>query len=164
MIAITLLLTCLAMPLPHSASPKAFDFRPELFFFGATHGQGILKVRGKAPRRFTVQSRGRMEANNLFRLDQTVTFADGAVETRTWYLRPLDGSRYSASLSDARGSVSAETKGNLFHLRYLIRKPSVYMEQWLYLQSDGRTVLNIGKVRIFGIQLAELSETIACTL
>jgi hypothetical protein len=34
------------------------------------------------------------------------------------------------------------------------------MEQWLYLQPDGRTLLNEGTVRAFGIVAARLSEQI----
>jgi len=101
-----------------------------------------------------------MESGDVFHLDQAVKFANGAVESRTWQIRRLTGDRYSASLSDAAGPVSAEISGNLFHLRYLLRRPAIYMEQWLYLQPDGRTVLNIGKVRIFGVVLAQISEKI----
>ena len=131
-----------------------------MFFSGETHGEGTLAVRGKRPQRFSVQSRGTAESLDLFRLDQTVTFASGAIQSRTWHIRRLNANRYSAKLSDAAGLVSAETSGNLFHLRYLLRRPAIYMEQWLYLQPDGRTVLNIGKVKIFGLVLAQLSETI----
>lgn len=88
-----------------------------------------------------------------------MTFANGAVESRTWHIRRLDEHLYSAKLSGAAGDVSAETNGNLFHLRYLVRRPGIYMEQWLYLQRDG-TVLNIGRVKILGFLLAQLSEKI----
>lgn len=131
-----------------------------MFFSGATRGEGTLAVLGKRPERFSVQSRGTVESPDLFRLDQTVTFASGAVQSRTWEIRRLNADRYSAQLSDAAGPVSAETSGNLFHLRYLLHRPAIYMEQWLYLQPDGSTVLNIGQVKIFGIVLARLSETI----
>ena len=139
-----------------SPQPK---FRPEVFFLGATRGQGTLVTRGKPAARYTVENHGSIESDSLFRLDQRVTFADGTVEFRTWQIRRLDEHRYSAKLSHAAGDVSAETNGNLFHLRYLVRRPGIYMEQWLYLQPDG-TVLNIGRVKILGFLLAQLSETI----
>jgi hypothetical protein len=50
--------------------------------------------------------------------------------------------------------------GNLFHLRYLLKRPAVYMEQWLYLQADNRTVLNEGRISIAGVTIARLSERI----
>ena len=155
-----LLATCLSTPASHAAPMIVSEFRPEMFFSGATHGEGTLSVRGKRPERFSVQSRGTVESADLFRLDQTVTFASGAIQSRTWQIHRQDANRYSAKLSDAAGPVSAETSGNLFHLRYLLHWPAIYMEQWLYLQPDGRTVLNVGKVKIFGIVLAQLSETI----
>ena len=160
MLAALLLAACAAAPVSHVAPTGGTEFRPELFFSGATHGEGTLSVRGKRSQRFSVEGRGTVESPNLFRLDQTVTFASGAVQSRTWQIHRLDASRFSAKLSDAAGPVSAETNGNVFHLRYLLHWPAIYMEQWLYLQPDGRTVLNIGKVKIFGIVLAHLSETI----
>jgi len=42
----------------------------------------------------------------------------------------VDAQHFTATLSDATGPVSAESKGNLFHLRYRLRR-GVYMEQWL---------------------------------
>ena len=66
----------------------------------------------------------------------------------------------TATLSHASGDVDAEVTGNLFHLRYRIRQPRVYMEQWLYLQPGGRTVLNQAEVTVLGIPYAGLSETI----
>jgi hypothetical protein len=34
------------------------------------------------------------------------------------------------------------------------------MEQWLYMQPDGRTVVNEATIRVFGIIVAHLSERI----
>ena len=158
-----LLLGCAAPTIPApqltpQLSPEPL-FRPERFFLGATRGDGTLVSRGKPPSRYTVKNFGTAESDSLFRLEQTVTFANGAVESRTWHIRRLDEHLYSAKLSGAAGDVSAETNGNLFHLRYLVRRPGIYMEQWLYLQRDG-TVLNIGRVKILGFLLAQLSEKI----
>ena len=108
---------------------------------------------------YTVENLGTVESDSTFRLEQKVTFATGAVESRTWHILRRDEHHYSAQLTGAVGDVSAETNGNLFHLRYLVRRPGVYMEQWLYLQRDG-TVLNVGKARILGLVLARISETI----
>ena len=35
------------------------------------------------------------------------------------------------------------------------------MEQWLYLQPDGRTVMNQATIRVFGPVVAHLSERIS---
>ena len=143
---------------PALAREPAFD--PTTFFAGRTQGEGTLNGRGGTTRTLRVDGMGRREADGTFRLDQTVTFGDGVVERRMWRLRRVDAGRYTATLSDAKGEVRAESSGNLFHLRYLLRHPAVYMEQWLYLQADGRSVENRAQVTVLGIPWARLSETI----
>ncbi len=155
--ALTACLPALA-PSPPVAPEPVFD--PVAFFTGRTHGEGTLERRFSAGRRLTVEGVGQKNAAGDFQLDQTITWEDGAVEMRRWVLRRGEGSHYSATLSDASGEVNAEATGNLFHLRYQIRRPRVFMEQWLYLQPNGRSVLNLAQVTVLGIPYARLSETI----
>lgn len=135
--------------------------RPEVFFEGRTQGKGTLELVTGTRRSLQVEGHGHAEADGSFRLDQVVTFDDGATEKRTWRLVKLDARTYTATLSDAAGPVSAEVIGNRFHLRYRLRKPAIYMEQWLYLQPDGRTVLNLATITVLGIPWARLTEEIA---
>ena len=154
------LVGCLsAPPLPPPVSDKP-EMRPEVFFAGRTRGSGELEVRGRSARAFRVEGTGRSEADGSFRLDQTVTYADGALEKRTWTLRAVDAHTYTGVLSDASGEVTAEAEGNVFHLRYLVRKPAVYMEQSLYLQPDGRSVINFATITVAGVPWARLAEQI----
>ena len=143
---------------PQVAPTPAFD--PVAFFTGHTHGEGALDARFGGRREISVEGNGYQNQDGSFQLDQTVTYANGSVETRRWVLRRRDANSWTASLSDASGEVSAETSGNLFHLRYPIRSPRVFMEQWLYLQPDGRSVLNLAQVTVLGVPYARLSETI----
>lgn len=136
------------------------ELRPESFFLGKTHGSGTLVQRGKADRTLTVEGHGTQEPDGSFRLNQSVTFADGSHEERSWHLRQTGTNTYSATLSDAAGTVAARTEGNVFRLRYLLRQPAVYMNQVLVLQPDGRTALNVATVTVLGIPWARLSETI----
>ncbi len=136
------------------------SFDPTRFFAGRTRGEGTLHVRFGGDRALRVLGVGRDEADGTFRLEQTITFGDGAVETRVWRLRRADAAHFTGVLSDAKGEVRAESRGNLFHLRYLVRRPAVYMEQWLYLQPDGRTVRNLARVTVLGVPWATLAETI----
>lgn len=151
---------CLVGTRFHTEATDAPELRPELFFAGATHGVGVLEQRGKAPRKLRVEGMGRWDADSTFRLDQRVVFDDDATENRTWYLKRHGAHAYTGTLSDASGRVTATTNGNVFHLRYLLRQPAIYMEQELYLQSDGRTVLNVATVSVLGVPWARLSETI----
>lgn len=142
---------------PAQATPA---FRPEQFFTGVTHGDGTLAVRGRADRAFQVVSTGRTDRDGSFVLDQTVTYANGAVNRRSFRMRRVDEHEYTGTLTGVAGAVSARVDGNSFHVRYTMRRPAVRMEQWIHLQPDGRTALNRATVRMFGIPVAHLSETI----
>ena len=154
---------CLSATPFRTESRSAPELRPELFFSGATHGEGSLSQRGKPTRRLSVEGFGASEADGSFRLDQTVTFADGTTERRTWHLRRSETGgtgAYTATLSDATGTVTGAAEGNEFRLRYLLRQPNVYMNQQLFLQPGGLTVLNVATVTVLGVPWARLSETI----
>jgi hypothetical protein len=147
--------------------PEAFadgtpEMRPELFFAGATRSSGVIEDRAGAPtQRFSVAGAGTPLPDGAFQLDQRVTFEHQPAETRRWVMRRVDAHHVTATLTDASGEVRGETYGNLFHLRYPMRSPfGGEMEQWLYLQPDGRTVMNEATIRVFGIVAAHLSERI----
>lgn len=163
-------LACLAVSLGGCASalpPSAFDggqpeMRPDAFFAGATSSSGVLEDRAGAPtQRFHVRGIGQRLADGSFRLEQTVGFDLDPPQARTWIMRRVGTHQYSASLTDASGTVEGEAHGNLFHLRYPMKTPAGgHMEQWMYLQPDGRTVMNQATVRVLGIVVAHLSERI----
>lgn len=153
---------CASTLAPEDFENGAPQMRPELFFAGTTRSRGVTANSSGAPtRRFRVEGLGRALPDGSFRLDQTVVFEGKTPETRTWSMQRLDAHRYTATLTDASGTVHAEAYGNLFHLRYPMKTPfGGEMEQWLYLQPDGRTVMNEATVRVFGIVAAHLSEQI----
>ena len=151
---------CLASLPPRAEQATQTIFDPTKFFAGHTRGEGTLDFRFGADRTLRVEGSGRMEADDRFRLDQAITFGDRSVETRVWILQRVDATHFTATLSDAKGTVQAETHGARFHLRYLLRHPAVYMEQWLTLNADGRTVDNQAQVTVIGVPWARLSETI----
>lgn len=151
---------CLSASPFHTEALNTPEFRPEAFFMGTTHGEGTLVQRFKHDRKLSVQGHGEMLADGRFRLDQQVSYANGDTEQRSWYLRRTGPHSYTGTLSDASGNITAETEGNLLHIHYLLRQPAVYMDQRLYLQPDGRTVLNVATVSVLGIPWARLSETI----
>jgi hypothetical protein len=139
------------------------ELRPELFFAGETRGRGVVQTGGGRPSRtFAVVSNGIVQGDTI-RVDQTIRYGDGKVDRRSWQLRRVAPNRYEGALSDAAGPVRAEAQGNALRLRYLLRRPAITMEQWLYLQPDGRTLLNEGTVRAFGIVVARISEQIVRT-
>ncbi len=148
-------------------APQAFDgsspvLRPEAFFAGVTRSTGVQEDRSGAPtRRFRVEGHGTARPDGALRLDQTVVFDGEPPQSRTWVLRPVDAHRYEATLTDASGPVEGEAWGNVFHLSYPMRAPiGGRMEQWLYLQPDGRTVVNEATISVAGLVVARLSERI----
>jgi hypothetical protein len=161
--ALAALLAGCASALP----PQAFEgqgpeMRPERFFAGRTTSFGVLETRAGAPTDWLrVEGAGRTEPDGSFRLDQTVRWGKRHGGPRTWTLRRLDEHRYDGTLTDASGPVRAQAYGRLFHLRYPMKgAPGLSMEQWLYLQEDGRTVLNEATVTLLGVVVARLSERI----
>jgi Protein of unknown function (DUF3833) len=151
---------CVKPVKPESFAETRPIFRPEQFFGTTATDHGIIQSAGGKPARpIRVESKGTTQADGTFRLDQTI-YEGGKTRTRVWIMTRVGENRYTATLSDADGPVKAEVYGNLFHLRYLLKKPFVTMEQWLYLQPDGRTVLNEGTIRMPGRTIARLSEII----
>ena len=148
---------------PGSFADQSPEMRPETFFNGGTHSWGVLETRSGAPSAtFQVKGHGETLADGDFRLDQTISFEGQPSRTRTWTLRRTGLHEYTASLTDASGPVRGEAFGDLFHLRYATKSPAGgSMEQWLYLQPDGRTVLNEATLRLAGAVLARLSERIS---
>ncbi len=151
---------CLAGFRVAKAPADAPVFRPEQFFIGLTHGNGVQATRGRADRAFHVTGVGRIANDGTFILDQKIRYADGATDERSFRVRHINDHDYTGTLTGVAGPVSARVDGNSFHVRYLIRKPAVTMDQWIYLQPDGVTALNRSTVRILGIPVAHLSETI----
>ncbi|MEP7118065.1 MAG: DUF3833 family protein, partial [Acidobacteriota bacterium] len=87
-------------------------------------------------------------------------YSNGEVNRRSFRMRRVDEHEYTGTLTGVSGAVWARVDGNSFHVRYTMRRPAVTMEQWIHLQPDGRTGLNRATVRVFGIPIAHLSETI----
>ena len=152
----------------HTLKPADFtgatpELRPDQFFLGTTTSTGVLETASGAPsQRFHVEGVGMSLPGGELQLDQTISFEHQPPTTRRWVLTASGPHHYTATLTDASGPVEAEAYGNLFHLRYPMKQPfGGRMEQWLYLQPDGRTVMNEATVTLFGlVVVAHLSERI----
>jgi hypothetical protein len=151
-----------ALP-PSSFASEGPMLRPERFFGGQTRSTGVLETAAGAPsQRFSVQGQGRALSDGRFYLDQTVAFEGKPATTRRWVISAVDAHHYVASLTDAGGAVHAQAYGNLFHLTYPMKGlPLGGVEQWLYLQPDGCTVMNEAVVRVAGLAVRRLSERIS---
>lgn len=151
---------CLSALPPTVAIAPTPAFDPIAFFSGQTKGEGTLERRFGGSRKLSVQGRGTIGSDSALTLDQVITYADGGTETRRWVVTRVDPTHFNATLSDASGAVEAESDGNSFHLRYRIRSPHVYMEQWLVLSADRHSVENRAEVTVLGIPWYHLAERI----
>ena len=148
-------------------SPASFaggtpEMRPETFFAGRTTSSGVVEDRAGAPtQHLRVAGSGLALPDGSFHLVQSITVNQEAPQSRTWVLHRVNAHNYTATLTGASGLVEGQAYGNLFHLRYAMKRPfGGEMEQWLYLQPDGRTVVNVATIRVFGFVVAHISERI----
>ena len=132
-------------------------FSAAQFFSGRTEGTGKLEIIFSKARAFHVDGRGAVTPDGAFVLDQTVEQEGKAPTKREWRISPAVG--HAGTLPDAVGPVTMATTGNLLHLSFAM-KGGTRAEQWLYLQPDGRTVLNRMAVTKFGLRVATIEETI----
>ena len=132
---------------------------------GVLCGDAVLtKPGGAVADRMVVTSRGAAAGGGLV-LDQTIRFEGGETATRRWVVQPDGPDTYRGTLTGdeavaASGEVRARVAGNTLRIRYPVAGvPFGRMEQVLTLRADG-TVDNQGTVRVLGVPVRRLSETI----
>ena len=138
-------------------APRPFD--PVAFFTGATQGRGELKELLGKPRKTTTQSIGRVDKDGWLVLDQKVAVEGDPLRQRRWRLKQTAPGKYSGTLSDAKGPVEAEVRGQTVRIRYVM-KGNIKVDQELTAQPGGRTVINRGTFRKFGMKVAIMKERI----
>ena len=152
-----------------SIAPTEFDgskptFDPIVFFTGKTRSWGIFESRSGDPsRRFTTSCVGHMEGGALV-LDQEFVYDDGQHQHRHWRIHRTDAHHLEAIANDVVGKGTGEFYGNAFRWEYTVAlKPgnplyNVHLKQWMYLQPDGRTMLNRASVTKLGVEVAQVTE------
>jgi hypothetical protein len=138
-------------------------FRPEQFFLGRTEGRGTIKEAFSSRYGFAQVGIGRLDGDGTLVLDQQVKREGKPQEHRLWRMRKLKDGRYTGTISDARGPVTAEVAGNCLHLRFTIARGGFQAEQFLYLQPGGQSALNRMTLKKFGVTVATIEETIRRT-
>lgn len=141
------------------ALAAAASFDPLTFFAGRTEGRATLKVILRGARAVRVHGVGTPQPDGSLLLDQTVEQESKPTTTRQWRLTRVAPGRYTGTLTDAIGPVTAETTGNRLHIRYR-GKGKIAIEQWLTLGPDGRVADNRLTAKRLGITVAKLHETI----
>lgn len=142
-----------------SARAQQAPFTPAQGFSGPSHGDGSLKILFGKPRTYHVDSFGQRQSDEVFRLDQTVTFEGNPAQQRFWLIREIAPLRYQGTLTDASGPVKGQTIGAQLSLRYRV-KAILVMHQTLRLSQDGKTIDNSGRITFLGIPVGSLHEII----
>jgi hypothetical protein len=138
-------------------APKPFD--PVAFFTGATHGRGELRELMGKPKKTSAQSVGRVEKDGWLILDQKVAVEGDPLRQRRWRLKQVAPGKYRGTLSDAKGPVDVEVRGQTVQIRYVM-KGNIKVEQTLTPLPGGRSVIARGTFRKFGMKVAIMKEQI----
>lgn len=138
-------------------TPKPFD--PVAFFTGTTQGRGELRELMGKPKKTSAQSVGRVEKDGWLILDQKVAVEGDPLRQRRWRLKQVAPGKYRGTLSDAKGPVEAEVRGQTVHIRYVM-KGNIKVEQTLTPLPGGRSVIARGTFRKFGMKVAIMKEQI----
>ncbi len=135
------------------------------YFNGRTSSSGVRETPGGAPvATVTTRTDGHI-SEGVLHIKQELTFGGNRRERRTWELRKLGDHRYEGRANDIVGVAVGECYGNVFHWEFtLALSPgnplaNVRMSQWMYLQPDGRTLLNHSTITKLGVPVAQVSET-----
>lgn len=160
---------CLVLPLALAAcnaskgNPTVEGAAPALdpiaYFTGHAEGRATLhKLVGKSEA-ILVHSSGRSDGKGGVLLDQVVEQPGKAPRTRSWHLIPAGPGRFTGSLTDASGPVTASVSGPRLLIQFPM-KGGLKAQQVLVLRPDGRTLDNRLTVTKVGIRLARLDEVI----
>jgi hypothetical protein len=139
-------------------------FNPLKYYTGHTRSWGFFENRGaEATQHLTTETWGRV-VNGELRMEQDLYIGSKPRQHRSWRMRRVDAPHFEATANDIIGTAHGEASGNAFLWSFtLALKPSnplfnVQMTQHMYLQPDGKTVINRDTIRKFGILLAEVTE------
>ena len=133
---------------------------PEHFFVGRTEGAGTVHMIMAGSHKVRDRARGRLDRTGALILEQVVEEEGKPARRRSWRLVRAPGNRISGTISDARGPVAGEIKGNILHLRYRMVEGGASVEQWITLHPNGRTAANRMVFRKFGLKVATMDSTI----
>lgn len=151
--------TTTATPETRAAMPR---LRLEFFFAGRTRAWGIFEDRfGRLRRQFTAEFDGVWDGSTLL-LAESIRYADGADESRTWQIGRDGEDGYVGRCADVIGAARGTVRGNAlawsydFRLRIGGRDTTVRFDDRYYLQPGG-VLINRARMSKWGIALGEAS-------
>ena len=144
------------------ASGPKFD--PMQFFTGHTSSHGVFENRAGDPTKVVrTETRSRL-VNGELHMEQDLFVQGSPRQHRSWRMRRLDAHHFEATANDIVGTARGVASGNHFRWTFtLALKPgnplfNVRMSQDMYLQPDGRTMINRTRIRKLGVVVAQVTE------
>ena len=131
---------------------------PMRFFEGRTEGVSTIKVMTRKPYRSRTTGRGQI-SDGVLHLVQRVNEEGKAPFDRHWRMRQVAPGRYSGTLCEAGGPVTAEEVNGRYRFRFKM-KGNVAIEQWLTPQPGGRSAVSKVTIRKFGMTVGRSEGTI----
>lgn len=133
---------------PASASAQQLQ-EPIRFFEGSTVGESTVNIIFHKPYGSKTTGQGRINADGSLDLVQHVEEDGKAPFQRRWHMKPIAPGRWSGTMTDAVGPVSADQVGNRYRFRFSM-KDNVRVEQWLTPLPGGKSARNEATIRKHG--------------
>ena len=131
---------------------------PMRFFEGRTESISTIKVIARKPYRSRTIGRGDID-DGVLHLIQRVQEDGRSPYDRNWRMRQVAPGRFSGTMSEARGPVTAEEVNGRFRFRFKM-KGNVAIEQWLTPLPGGKSALSKVTIRKFGMTVGHSDGTI----
>ncbi len=131
---------------------------PMRFFEGKTESLSTIKLVARRAYRSRTMGRGEIR-DGVLHLVQRVHEDGKAPYERSWRMRQVGPGRYSGTMSEARGPVTAEEFNGRYRFRFKM-KGNVAIEQWLAPLPGGKSALSKLTIRKFGMTVGRSEGTI----
>ena len=133
-----------------SANSSILPENPLRFFEGRTEMISLVKLMTKRPYRSRTTGQGRIASDGTLHLVQRVEDQGKRAYDRRWRIRQVGPNRFSGTMSEAKGPVTAQQIGGRYRFRFKMRG-SISIEQWLTPIPGGRAARSTVTIRKLGM-------------
>ena len=131
---------------------------PMRFFEGRTESLSTIKVIARKPYRSRTLGRGEIN-DGVLQLVQRVHEDGKQPYDRNWRMRQVAPGRFSGTMSEAKGPVTAEQIGGRYRFRFKL-KGNVAIEQWLTPLPGGKSAVSKVTIKKFGMLVGRSEGTV----
>lgn len=144
---VVIVLLASAMVIGADSAPHLQE--PLRFFEGSTVGESTVNIIFHKSYRSKTTGQGRINADGSLDLVQRVEEEGRSPFTRRWHIKQVGTGRWSGTMSEAVGAITAEQVGDRFRFRFSM-KDNVRVEQWLTPLDGGKSARNEATIRKHG--------------